>query len=335
MAKNIVVFSDGTGQEGGKGTNTNVYRLFNMIEDRTPDQVAFYDRGLGTGWRKFSGMAFGLGISKNIKECYHFVFENYQSGDEVFLFGFSRGAYTVRSLSGFLNLVGVLPKSRAELIDRAYRIYKIENKAKRLAAAEDFLSRHHTLSCPIRFIGVWDTVKALGMPLRILNALNPMKHKFHDHRLCENVKYGCHALSIDDERRAFHPTLWEEKDVRGGQKIEQVWFAGVHTDVGGGYKETGLADITLDWMVKKAVAHGLRIYHNHKVKIHPDPDAMMHDSRAGLGKLYRRRQRTWPLEGVKTVIHQSVRERTLDRNNLKNGYSPWILQHEPAVEPWK
>jgi uncharacterized protein (DUF2235 family) len=334
MAKNIVVFSDGTGQEGGKGSSTNVYRLFNMIEDRTPHQVAFYDRGLGTGWRRISGLAFGLGISRNIKECYQFVFENYQAGDEIFLFGFSRGAYTVRSLSGFLNLFGVLPKSRVELIDEAYRIYKIEDDDKRRKEADDFLSRHHTMRCPVRFIGVWDTVKALGMPVRFLDALNPMKHKFHNHRLCDNVKFGCHALSIDDERRTFHPTLWDEHNVNENQEIEQVWFAGVHTDVGGGYPEQGLAEIALDWMVKKACARGMRLYDNHKVTLAPNANGHMHNSRTGMAKMYRKLERSWQHEGVRPVIHQSVLDRTRDRDNLENGYSPWILKNDPVTEPW-
>ena len=118
MSKNIVIFSDGTGQEGGEGHNTNIYKIFNMLEDRTSRQVTFYDRGLGTGWRKISGNAFGAGISKNIKECYQFIFENYESGknnepnDQIYLFGFSRGAATVRSLSGFIHEFGILPKTR-------------------------------------------------------------------------------------------------------------------------------------------------------------------------------------------------------------------------------
>ncbi len=131
MSKNIVVFSDGTGQEGGKGYNTNVYKLFNMIEDRSSAQIAFYDRGLGTGWRKITGNIGGMGISKNIMECYEFIFENYTAGDHIYLFGFSRGAATVRSLSGFIHLFGILPKSRPELIRHAYKIYKIRNTDRR------------------------------------------------------------------------------------------------------------------------------------------------------------------------------------------------------------
>lgn len=124
MLKNIVIFSDGTGQEGGKGANSNIYKLFNMVEDRTSQQISFYDRGLGTGWRKVSGSIGGAGISQNIKECYEFIFENYEAGDQIFLFGFSRGAATVRSLSSFIHYFGIMPKSRPELIDEAYDIYK-------------------------------------------------------------------------------------------------------------------------------------------------------------------------------------------------------------------
>ncbi len=167
MSKNIVVFSDGTAKEGGQGPNTNVYKLFNMIEDRTLDQIAFYDRGLGTGLRKFTGSAFGVGISQNIRECYEFIFENYQSRDQIYLFGFSRGAFTVRSLSGFLQLFGILPKSRRELIKTAYDIYKIKDERTRKTKTEDFLSKHHTMRCEIRFLGVWDTVGALGLPVPI------------------------------------------------------------------------------------------------------------------------------------------------------------------------
>jgi uncharacterized protein (DUF2235 family) len=175
MPKNIVIFSDGTGQEGGKGNNTNVYKLFNMVEDRTSRQIAFYDRGLGTGWRKITGNGAGMGISKNIKECYEFIFANYEAGDQIYLFGFSRGAATVRSLSGFIDMFGILPKSRPELIKKAWKIYKIKAGKKekkkekqewrRNVKAKQFVEKHHTMWCKIKFVGVWDTVAALGIPL--------------------------------------------------------------------------------------------------------------------------------------------------------------------------
>ena len=164
MGKNIVVFSDGTGQAGGTGSNTNVYKTFNLILDRSPRQVSFYDQGLGTGFRKVTGNILGRGFSENIRECYEFIFENYRAGDQIFLFGFSRGAATVRSLTGFLHLFGILPRSRKNLIDQAWKIYKIKNQTKRNKAADKFLKANHTMWANVQFLGVWDTVAALGLP---------------------------------------------------------------------------------------------------------------------------------------------------------------------------
>ena len=182
MPKNIVIFSDGTGQEGGKGHNSSVYKLFNMCEDRTERQIIFYDRGLGTGWRKLPGQAFGVGISKNIKECYSFIFDNFNAGDQIFMFGFSRGATTIRSLSSFIHMFGILPKSRPELIDQAYKIYK--KPRTREAKAKAFIKSHHNMWCKIRFLGAWDTVAALGVPVPGLKVLVEQipgwNHKFQD-----------------------------------------------------------------------------------------------------------------------------------------------------------
>ena len=168
MPKNIVVMSDGTGQEGGRGNNTNVYKLFNMIEDRAEHQISFYDRGLGTGWRRISGNVAGMGISKNILECYEFIFDHYCAGDRVFLFGFSRGATTVRSLSSFIHLFGVLPKSRPELLKQAYKIYKMGDRKERDARAAAFVKRHHTMWCRITFLGTRSPRRRPRTPLRSL-----------------------------------------------------------------------------------------------------------------------------------------------------------------------
>ena len=342
MAKNIVVFSDGTGQEGGEGNNTNVYKLFNMVLDRSPTQIAFYDRGLGTGWRKLTGNAAGMGISKNILECYEFLFENFEAGDRIYLFGFSRGATTVRSLSGFIDLFGILPKSRPELIKRAYKLYKIGKKEKRKAAAKAFVEQHHTMWTKIKFLGVWDTVAALGVPAKSIDVFVDkvpfFKHSFHDLRLSEAVENAYHALAIDDERKTFHPTLWDP-GIAAGQTMKQVWFCGMHTDVGGGYRERGLSDIALDWMVRMAESHGLEIYSGHDIKMNGDADGTMHDSRGGgLAKLYRRKVRSWPTASHgNPVIHESVLQRTRNRKNQQDpSYSPWILDgsYQPEKELW-
>ena len=162
--KNIVVFSDGTGQEGGTDHNTNVYKLFNIILNRSPKQISFYDRGIGTGWKKITGNIAGRGFSDNVIDCYKFIFDNFEHGDKIYLFGFSRGAATVRSLTGFIHNFGILPKSREKLIKEAWKIYKIKNDKKRKEAADLFISRNKTMWTEIEFLGVWDTVAALGLP---------------------------------------------------------------------------------------------------------------------------------------------------------------------------
>lgn len=332
MAKNIVVFSDGTGQEGGKGKNSNVYKLFNMVENRSEKQVIFYDRGLGAGWRKLSGQVAGLGISRNIKECYRFIFDEYNAGDQIFLFGFSRGATTVRSLSSFIHLFGILPKSRPELIDQAYRIYRISNHEKRNRRAAEFIARHHTMWSKIRFLGAWDTVAALGIPIRflnaIINAVPYFRHDFQDLSLSESVEHARHALAIDEERKIFSPVIWEPH-LYEHQTLDQVWFAGVHTDIGGGYPEQTLSDIPLIWMRDEAIRFGLRIYAGHKIVLQPDPDGVMHDSRgSGLARLFRQKTRHWDAEKQgAAVVHESVVQRTRSaRDNRDHGYSPWILK---------
>ena len=340
MHKNIVVFSDGTGQEGGKGYNTNVYKLYNMVEDRTEDQTAFYDRGLGTGWRRFTGNVAGMGISQNIFECYKFIFDNYIAGDDIFLFGFSRGATTVRSLSAFIHLFGILPKSRPELIKKAYNIYKIEDDVKRKQQADDFVSRHHNQWTKIKFLGVWDTVDALGLPLKKLNTFidwMPMfRHKFHNLTLSESVEHARQALAIDDERLIFHPKIWD-KEIKDYQTMKQVWFCGMHTDVGGGYKEQELSDIPLIWMIEEAKKVSLKIYPKHRVIIKPDPNGLMHDSRKGFpNSLYVKKVRQWiPETHNKPVVHESVLMRKLNKQNTESPlYRPWILNLDYEVESW-
>lgn len=350
MQKNIVVFSDGTGQEGGKPTekhhNTNVYKLFNMIEDRTERQISFYDRGLGTGRRKLTSMVSGKGMTKNIKECYEFIFENYNIGDQIYLFGFSRGAATIRSLSSFIHMFGILPKSRPELIDEAYNIYKMKERKKKEREKKDkkaklFLAKNRIIPCKVKFLGVWDTVAALGLPFKtaslVLDKIPLFRHKFHNFTLSPSVENAYHALSIDDERLTFHPVLWSGKSATG-QTMKQVWFCGVHTDVGGGYQKHGLSDITLLWMTEKAKDKGLIIDDDHKVPIEQNIKDKMHDSCEGIGRVYRKKDRFWDSDKYgepDIVIHESVLERKLNKNGKENPpYAPWILELENKTEPW-
>ena len=347
MKKNIVIFSDGTGQKGGVGSNTNVYKLFNMIEDRTDRQIAYYDPGLGTDWRKITGSIVGRGFSKNILECYTFLFENFEANDKIYLFGFSRGAATVRSLSAFIHLFGILPKSRPDLIKKAFKIYKIRNQETREEKASNFIMKHHTMWCKIKFLGVWDTVAALGLPVKSMSVMLDkfIPHKFHSFELSESVVFARQALSIDEERKAFLPVIWDPIDGNHPKdKMKQVWFCGVHTDVGGGYEEEELSNISLRWMIKEAVDKGLIIYKKsdaYKTLMNSEVDVngIMHNEQKGFqGKLFSRKQRSWNKDTHgEPCIHESVLQRTMNSDNVTSPkYSAWILnlldKDNPYVE---
>lgn len=338
MPKNIVIFSDGTGQEGGKGPHTNIYKLFCSVENRTSKQIAFYDRGLGTGFNKISGNIGGAGISKNIKDCYTFIFENFQAGDQIYLFGFSRGAATVRSLSSFIHHFGILPKSRPELIKKAFKIYKIRNEKKREAKAKQFIAIHHTMWTEVKFLGCYDTVAALGLPVKplsiLLNKIPGLQHRFHNFKLNESVENAYQALAIDDERKTFHPVLWNAETLPN-QTMKQVWFCGMHTDVGGGYKKDELSNIPLQWMNSMAIKHGLHLYQPHLTSIESNANGHMHNSRgAGWTKLYRKKIRKWDTKRTdKPIVHNSVLQRKKNTNNQDSPiYAPWILDLDYEVE---
>ena len=368
--KNIVVFSDGTGQEGGEGNNTNVYKLFQMIEDRTKAQIAFYDAGIGTGWRKVSAMS-GMGITKNILECYQFISDHYQWGDRIFLFGFSRGATTVRSLAGFISRFGILSHSRPDLAKKAWRIYETSDEDGREKNAKAFLERNATTWCNIDFLGVWDTVEALGLPIKEIDAFwnQILPHSFHDLKLSKCVQHAYHALSIDEDRKDFQPTPWHTEkngksllgdvytDPRDGdaseqkgkdrkQTVKQVWFCGVHTDVGGGYKESGLSDISLAWMIDRAtdekLEHPLKLYPYHSVSLEQNIEDVIHSERDTWLKkrLYREGNRNWDsTRGGIPIIHDSVLQRMRGKNGSEDvPYKPWILEKfkegEYEKEPW-
>ncbi len=389
MPKNIVVLSDGTGQDGGKGHDSNIYKLYRMLEDRTEQQIVFYDQGLGTDKRKVSGNAFGVGFSENIVNCYRFIFENYNAGDKIFLFGFSRGAATVRSLASFIHYFGILPKARNGLIKQAYKMYRNGFKPKteddetileedtrkivqRLADrgiqfvndksyqiyttlrnnlndnANQFTTAHPNMWVKVEFLGVWDTVPALGfVPLAgfnmTLNRLPWWRHSFHDFALHRSVKNAYQALSIDDDREWFLPTIWNQYGDANKQIIKQVWFSGSHSDVGGGYPQAGLSDIALEWMVQHALSHGIRLYLESRKYwnfcIAPDATDAFHPPRVGAGRFFKagKRDKVWDKKAVETfgppVIHESV----LERARRDSSYRPWILTNYgeyPDPEQW-
>jgi len=345
MKKNIVIFSDGTGQIGGEGTNTNIYKLFNLIEDRTEKQIAYYDPGIGTDWKKITGSIAGRGFAQNILDCYQFIFENFKKDDKIYLFGFSRGAATVRSLSAFINLFGILPKSRWDIIEQAFDIYKnTEKEDDVIKEAKAFIRNHHTMKCEIEFIGVWDTVAALGAHVKwlseVLDILFP--HRFHSFKLCENVKFARHALSIDEKRKAFHPKIWLPIDGKHkNERMKQVWFSGVHTDVGGGYSEDDLSNISLKWMIKESKAKGLlfkdesEAYKNF-IDSNPNVNGIMHNEGNKFpGCWFKKEQRSWDKSILgEPCVHESVLKRAKNTFNKDVPvYSPWILDYMDKDNP--
>jgi uncharacterized protein (DUF2235 family) len=255
----------------------------NQMTAGTP-QVVLYLRGVGSTGLKaeswFEG-ATGFGIDENIRSAYMFIAQNYVPGDELFLFGFSRGAFTARSLAGFISACGILKRQRLGDLRRAWDYYRSPGPHSQEAFQSSAKTESHT-GARIKFLGVWDTVGALGIPGHLLAAENEKRYAFHDTSPCPNIAHACHALAIDEHRDQFVPTLWTgaaPQDVF----VEQVWFAGAHSDVGGGYATRTLADIPLVWMARKAEADGLALDWSCLPEPNDlDPLAPMHDSRTGL-----------------------------------------------------
>lgn len=271
MGKNIIICCDGTGNKPS-AQNSNVVKLYSLIEKNTLAQVTFYDPGVGTfGFKLYAGIT-GYGLSENIKQAYCFLMSHYKEGDKVFLFGFSRGAYTVRCLAGLLKKIGLLHKGNFNLLNYGINQYfDTENDQ----LTDEFKS-NFSRECNVHLVGVWDTVAAF-IPF-------PPSHKFKNNKLNVNIPYGYQALSIDEKRRNFKPEIWEEHDEEtkiahdSNQIIEQVWFAGVHSDVGGSNPSSGLSDITLEWMIENAKAQGLIMIENYQEYINKNIKDKIYES---------------------------------------------------------
>jgi uncharacterized protein (DUF2235 family) len=266
--KNIVFCADGTWDKPHdpmtvSGNDTNVYKLFKALL-MSATQFPKYDDGVGadgTPIDQLAGGAFGIGLFQKIKDGYTALAQLYEQDDQIFIFGFSRGAYTARSVAGMVAVCGLPTKDfDNKMVDVAFQAYRDKlNRAALLAS----LSSYSLYDAKIKMLGVWDTVGSLGIPgaLLGLNKLDPI-YGFLDTSLHPDVLNAYQALAIDERREEFQPTLWTSQPAPG-QVMEQAWFAGAHSDVGGGYPEHGLSDITLGWIMKNAIACGLEV----------DPDA--------------------------------------------------------------
>ena len=264
--RRLVVCFDGTWNDPDKGAKpTNVVKMVRAVRAITQDgvsQVVFYDKGVGTagGTDALFGGAFGAGLLTNVIDGYRFLANNYEDGDEIYVFGFSRGAFTARSLAGLIGLGGLLHPAKLggglrELVD-VYKDETLDATGKRVKADGLKIGPRHRVR--IACVGVWDTVGSLGVPGDIGNTFKKKKYYFHDVQLGADVDVALHAAAIDEKRGPFAPTLWVSKDgrpTRDDQTVEQVWFSGVHSNVGGSYADATLSDIAFDWMVQRVTAH--------------------------------------------------------------------------------
>jgi uncharacterized protein (DUF2235 family) len=346
MSKNIVVLSDGTGNELKAKGNTNVVRLAALLEKSDPSaQVMHYDPGVGTmgsqgaltsigrGVTKMMGLAFGYGLKANVADGYRFIMDNYQPGDKIFLFGFSRGAYTARAIAGFINHVGLLPRGNENLIPYAMKLFWHSTNRKRTDAdwdlAREFSSKFARTDFrrkkpdAIAYVGVWDTVNATGSLRRTV--VLPYTASL------ELVQRARHAVAIDERRRKFRPNLFKFDSKkfkrRENKELKEAWFAGVHSYVGGDHK---LCNITLQWITDGAIDQGLLV---DETAYEPYRSLPVSDAAGPLGK----NKGFWRLLGFKrrtvlpngAFVHESVQVR-----KATIGYDPPNLPKDPPWEPW-
>ena len=323
--KRLIMCCDGTWNTSRQPCPTNVEKLYKAIapvDAQGVRQLAFYHDGVGVRRReRLLGGAFGFGLSRNVQDTYRFLVDNYEPGDELFFVGFSRGAYTARSTAGFVRNAGVLRPEHKDQLGRAYAMYRDKQGAD-APEALDFRARYsYSDATPIRFIGVWDTVGALGVPDLGVPGLNWMNRRweFHDTTLSSRVQSAFQALAVDEARRPFTPTLWQPQATANGQQLEQVWFAGVHCDVGGGYKEGDLAEISYYWMTSRARSCGLAFVDPPTAPLGTCAIGMLHDSRTSFYKLLKPYDR--PV-GVKDPPHEYAASTTAERCKQTRDYAP-------------
>ncbi|MBD2072571.1 DUF2235 domain-containing protein [Phormidium sp. FACHB-592] len=277
--KRLVVCCDGTWQDLDCKYPTNVVKIAQAVKAVASDgvpQIVHYSEGIGTGPEKFDrwlGGAFGWGIDRRIQNAYRFLCFNYEAGDEIYLFGFSRGAYTARSLAGFIYKCGLLARPYIRKTKEAYALYRNRDLSPSKPEAEDFRMRYAVYpqgsapgtQIPITLLGCWDTVGKLGVPktIPLISGRVNEKYQFHDSKLNPKIQQALHAVAIDEHRSAFEVTHMLPNSVSNDalthkKQVSEIWFTGTHGCVGGGTKENrGLSDITLKWMMDQITALGL------------------------------------------------------------------------------
>lgn len=323
--KSIVLFSDGTGNSSAKLFKTNVWRMYEAVDlgatAIAPRQIVYYDEGVGnSGFRPLAilGGIFGWGLKRNVLDLYSFLCRNYREGDRIYAFGFSRGAFTIRVLVGLIAKQGVIDyRDERDLVHQAEDAYRAHTRdrvprfppmrwllplwriivsylrlGKRKLLKQRVYDAGKNYKPRVRFVGLWDTVAAYGGPIvELVRAfddwIRPLS--LRNQILSDKVDFGRQALALDDERDAFHPVPWDEPRGTDRERIKQVWFAGAHADVGGGYPDDSLAYVSLAWMMEEARVAGLELREDKVVEANRVANAFgpIHDPRAGFGSYYR------------------------------------------------
>ncbi|MEH6550751.1 MAG: DUF2235 domain-containing protein [Pseudomonadales bacterium] len=317
---NIVICADGTWnrpeEDLADDHPTNVLKVARAINPQVSgtNQHVFYDWGVGSYYSALAGGVTGKGIHKNIVDAYRYIVQNYHANDKIYLFGFSRGAYTVRALCGLIYNCGIVKRADARLIEQAWRIYKSPSDTNHPDGdeAKSFRNDYSHKSRKVHFVGAWDTVGKLGIPFSLMGLLDS-NDEFYDTKMGPNVAFARHAMAIDEQRKDFEPTLWLP---RTGVNLEQVWFAGVHSDIGGSYAPDipggpCASDVSLNWMLVEAKAAGLKFETHIGDGLSDGSLSRLHKSR---NHVYRSKKPLHrPLIDLKrpSVIHPSVKLRYL------------------------
>jgi len=296
--KRLAIFLDGTWNT--LGNNTNVWRLKSLCDPIAPSQMVYYGQGVGTRLGdKVRGGVGGYGLDNEIIDAYTWLVQAYEPGDEIFIFGFSRGAYAARSLSGLIAKCGALkpgaPLSIEQLYDRYRRADDRTIRALKAPDApppanlEERWILDYCVAADIKFVGVWDTVGSVGNPLSRMSS-RVARYRFLDTHLRQANIFAFHAVALDEKRKAFEPTFWTVTTPNGSpapfgrtlDEVEQRWFVGAHANVGGGYPSDLLAQLPLRWLMEKATLHGLALRAGF-VTDAPDPKAPVADTYATFG----------------------------------------------------
>lgn len=304
-----VIILDGTMSSLDRGRETNAGLTYRLVSQIGAPVSVYYEAGVQwSEWRKAPDVLMGRGINRQIRRAYGYLASRYRPGDQIFLMGYSRGAYAVRSLAGVIDQVGLLQAEHAteRNIQQAYRHYQSTPGS---AASDAFAQAYCHAQVDIEMIGVWDTVKALGVRLPFFWKWSEVKHGFHSHHLGDAVKNGFQALALDETREVFEPVMWE-CDLPATCRVEQVWFRGTHGDIGGQLENRlecrPLSNIPLIWMLDQAQACGLPLPDGWHTDFPQDVDAPSVGKWRGWGKMFLLRKKRVVGADSSERLHESV-----------------------------